>query len=284
MRLFILHRTRYRYSTPVKESFNEVRLQPFSNEHQTCDSFELRIDPAVAVRRYQDFYLNWVHHFEITPPHASLTIESRTRVTTTGANWLDPAATPVPLSVAPSLARLERCFDYLQSSEFVENDPALWRMALDATAGHTDLWQAAQALNRFVQAHLTYTPLSTHAQTHMRDALAARVGVCQDFAHVLIGLCRSIQIPALYVSGYLCTPGAQASHAWVEVFLPEIGWRALDPTHGRQPDERYVKLAVGRDYADVPPVRGNYKGITRREMEVEVTVTEEPAPLALSAT
>ncbi len=274
MRLLILHTTRYRYSTPVKESFNEVRLQPFSNEHQTCESFELAIQPIVPVRRYQDFYLNWVHHFEVAPQHSSLSIESRTRVTTSLVNWLDPAATPALLSRAPSLARMERCFDYLQSSEFVESDPAVWRMALDATAGYTDLWQAAQALNRFVYQHLKYLPQSTHAKTHMRDALNARAGVCQDFAHVLIGLCRAIQIPALYVSGYLCTPGAQASHAWVEVFVPDVGWRGLDPTHAGQPDERYVKLAVGRDYADVPPVQGHYKGITERTLEVDVRVEE----------
>ena len=274
MRLLILHRTRYRYSSPVKESFNEVHLMPFSNEHQTCDLFHLRVEPVVAVRRYQDFYLNWVHHFEVNSPHQFLSIESEARVTTSLANWLDPAATPAPLSRAPSLVRLERCFDYLQASEFVDIDPAVWRMALDATAGIEDFWQAAQALNRFVQSHLQYLPQATHAKTHMRDALAARAGVCQDFAHILIGMCRAIQIPALYVSGYLCTPGAQASHAWVEVFVPDMGWRGLDPTHACQPDERYVKLAVGRDYADVPPVQGHYKGVTQRTLEVDVRVEE----------
>ena len=274
MKLLIHHRTRYRYATPVKESFNELRLQPVSNEHQTCEDFQLRVEPAAAIRRYLDFYRNWVHHFDLAPPHTELLIESRVRVVTNPANWLDLAATPLPLSRVTELARLERCYDYLMSSDYVELEPAIWRLALDATVGQTDVWQAAQALNRFVHGHLTYTPQSTDAKTHMRDALAARVGVCQDFAHVLIGLCRSLQIPALYVSGYLCTPGAQASHAWAEVFLPDIGWRALDPTHARQPDERYVKIAVGRDYADVPPTRGHYKGVTQRTMEVDVKVEE----------
>ena len=87
-------------------------------------------------------------------------------------------------------------------------------------------------------------------------------------------LCRSIQIPALYVSGYLHTPDANASHAWIEVFIPGIGWRALDPTHGRQPDQNYVKLAVGRDYSDAAPTRGHYKGVTERTMEVTVRIEE----------
>ncbi len=272
VKLFITHRTHYRYASPVKESFNELRLQPVTNEHQTCESFELRVEPAANIRRYLDFYRNWVHHFEVNPPHTELLIESQTRVTTNSANWLDPAARPASMKRIPELARMERCFDYLQASSYVELEPAIWRLALDATAGETDLWQAAQALNRFVHAHMDYLPRSTDAKTHMRDALAARAGVCQDFAHILIGLCRSLQIPALYVSGYFCTPGAQASHAWAEVFLPEIGWRALDPTHARQADERYVKIAVGRDYADVPPTSGNYKGTTRRTMQVDVNV------------
>jgi transglutaminase-like putative cysteine protease len=100
--------------------------------------------------------------------------------------------------------------------------------------------------------------------------------VCQDFAHVMIGLCRSAQIPARYVSGYLATESASATHAWTEVFIPTIGWRALDPTHIRQPDESYVKIAVGRDYDDVPPLRGTYRGTLSRRMEVDVRIT--PAP------
>ena len=274
MKLFITHRTHFRYASPVKESFNEVRLQPVTNEHQTCESFELRVEPAVTVHRYLDFYRNWVHHFDVNPPHTELLIESKTRVTTNSSNWLDPEARPAPLTRVPELARMERCFDYLQSSDFVALDPEIWRLALDATAGETDIWQAAQMLNRFVRAHMAYIPLSTNAMTPMRNALTARAGVCQDFAHILIGLCRSLQIPALYVSGYLNTPGAQASHAWAEVFLPEIGWRALDPTHARQPDENYVKIAVGRDYADITPTRGHYKGMTQRTMQVDVSVQQ----------
>jgi transglutaminase-like putative cysteine protease len=97
-------------------------------------------------------------------------------------------------------------------------------------------------------------------------------GVCQDFAHVMIGLCRAMKIPALYVSGYLATEEASATHAWMEVYLPGIGWRALDPTHDRQTDDQYVKIAVGRDYADVAPVAGTYLGTTERKLEVEVKI------------
>jgi transglutaminase-like putative cysteine protease len=127
----------------------------------------------------------------------------------------------------------------------------------------------------WVHSQFTYAPRSTTAYTRMAEALERRTGVCQDYAHVLIGLCRSLQIPALYVSGYLSTPGADASHAWVEIFIPELGWRALDPTHNHQPDDNYVKVAVGRDYSDVPPTRGHYKGTQQRSIEVEVQISPD---------
>ena len=107
----------------------------------------------------------------------------------------------------------------------------------------------------------------------MEAVIKDRRGVCQDFAHFMIGLCRSVNIPARYVSGYLATEAASATHAWMEAFIPGIGWRALDPTHNRQIDETYVKIGHGRDYADVPPVSGNYRGTLDRNMQVEVKIT-----------
>jgi transglutaminase-like putative cysteine protease len=267
-----MHRTRYTYAAPVRESFNEVRLRPVSNEHQRCDSFVLKVIPAVHLRHYEDFYANCVHHFEVPQPHSSLLVEAQSLVVTTEDNWLDPMAQPFPLSRIHECVRLERCFEYLQSSQYVELDPVVWRVAIDASAGCTDTWQAAQALMRWVHGQFTYAPKATTAYTRMAEALQRRTGVCQDYAHVLIGLCRSLQIPALYVSGYLCTPGADASHAWVEVYIPDVGWRALDPTHNVQPDQNYVKIAVGRDYADVTPTRGHYKGTQQRSIEVEVQI------------
>ena len=124
----------------------------------------------------------------------------------------------------------------------------------------------------FAHGYLKYLPNSTHVHTHMRDVIVQRSGVCQDYAHFLIGLCRSVKIPARYVSGYLATETANATHAWVEVFIPGLGWRALDPTHNCQINEAYVKIGHGRDYADVPPVTGNYHGTLERTMVVEVKI------------
>jgi transglutaminase-like putative cysteine protease len=184
----------------------------------------------------------------------------------------------VPLAKLAESGRSERCFDFLQESTYVEKTPEAWRLALDVTAGRDDVWGAACAIMNHIHTRFAYTPNLTCVHTHMRDVLTDNRGVCQDFSHVMIGLCRALHIPALYVSGYLYNGprdhllGTQASHAWCEVFVPGIGWCGLDPTNNQPTDERYIKLAIGRDYADVPPVRGHYKGTTDRKMEVEVHI------------
>jgi transglutaminase-like putative cysteine protease len=273
MKLDILHRTRYVYTSPVRDSFNDVRLEPPSIPEQTVESFLLRVLPAVRMKHYTDFYSNWIHHFEIPEAHTYLLIESQSRIVTHWPKPIPADAQLCPLSKIGDAANLERCFDFLQTSRYIEMEADAWRLALDATDGQTNVWPAALAIMRFTKDYLKYESRSTHVHTHMRDVIKDRRGVCQDFAHMMIGLCRSVKIPARYISGYLATEAASATHAWVEVFIPGTGWRALDPTHNRQIDETYVKIGHGRDYGDVPPVSGNYRGTLERTMEVEVKIT-----------
>jgi transglutaminase-like putative cysteine protease len=272
MKWDISHRTSYKYASPVRGSNNEVHLEPISNEEQTLESFDLKVTPETRIRSYHDFYSNDVHHFEILEPHSELIIESHSIVTTNGSLGLPLSDRPASRSQLKDVIKVGRCYDFIQTSRFVDTDPETWRLALDAIHGEDDVWQCALRLMAFVHQHLTYQSNSTGVHTHMREVLKDRRGVCQDFAHVLLGLCRSLQIPALYVSGYLATETASATHAWIEVFVPGHRWQGLDPTHNRQPDETYVKLSVGRDYADVPPVRGTYKGTTERTLEVDVKI------------
>lgn len=274
MKWEILHRTEYKYAAPVRDSFNEARLQPFSDEWQTVDHFLLKVLPAARLRHHHDFYSNVVHHFEISELHSSLLVESQLQVTLKPRPQLALDATPFPLNRIGEAARETRVFDFLQESRFVELSPEFWRMAIDATQGVTDTWQAAQSLMRSVYGGFKYEPNSTGVHTHARDVLREKRGVCQDFAHVMLSLCRALKIPALYVSGYLATEIASATHAWVEVLIPGVGWQPLDPTHNCQPGETYVKIAVGRDYADVAPVTGQYKGTTDRQMQVRVSIKQ----------
>ncbi len=272
MKYDILHRTRYTYASQVRDSFNDIRLQPMPIPGQTVESFLLKVLPAARLTHFKDFYSNWVHHFEIVEPHSQLLIEASSRVVTT-PNAPLPMAKLCSFEQMKEAVNIERCFDYLRESRYVELSPEAWKLALDATQGLDDAWLAALALMKFVHTHLKYETASTHVHTHMNEVLRDRRGVCQDFAHFLIGLCRLTKIPARYVSGYLATETASATHAWVEIFLPGRGWCGLDPTHDCQPGETYVKIATGRDYGDVAPVSGNYRGTRERKLEVTVKIT-----------
>lgn len=299
MRWEIHHTTRYTYSEPVRDSYNELRLQPASDQRQKVEGFLLKILPATRLRHYADFYGNCVHHFEIAEPHTSLAVESIFSVTTRPGQFFNlagrhpvtehaaanepscAAPPPWPLSRVNELQQFHLCYDFLQESRYVDTQPDTWRLAVDAHTGTFDVWDAAYAIMGFVHGHLTYESASTTVHTHMREVLIQRRGVCQDFAHVMLGLCRSLKIPARYVSGYLATEQASATHAWVEIFIPDAGWIPLDPTHNRLPDENYIKIGAGRDYADVAPVSGTYAGSGQRSMLVAVSIRPILEPLSL---
>jgi transglutaminase-like putative cysteine protease len=272
MKFDIFHRTRYTYATPVRDSFNDVRLQPMPIPEQSVESFLLKVLPSARLTHFKDFYSNWVHHFELVEAHDYLVIEATSRVITRPLVAL-PEAPLCPLDQLRQAPNIERCFDYLHDSRFVELSPEAWKLAVDATHGIEDAWLAALALMRFTHFYLKYESASTHVHTHMSEVLRDRRGVCQDFAHLMLGLCRLLKLPARYISGYLATENASATHAWTEVFIPGHGWRGLDPTNNRQINENYIKIANGRDYGDVPPVSGNYRGTRDRKMQVEVKIT-----------
>lgn len=277
MKLRVTHRTRYDYASPVTDSHNEVHLHPTPLCGQTLHSFILKILPATQLQHYSDFYLNFVHFFDIPQPHSSLTIES-TSVVTTCQNRLPEDLKTVPLSDLQACTRMEECHDFLGATGYITLSADVWKLACEACQGIDDVWQSALAIMRFVYESFTYAPKTTTVYTPMSQVIVGRYGVCQDFAHVMIGMCRTLKIPARYVSGYLYNgptetlTGAQASHAWCEVYVPGWGWRGLDPTNNCQADEHHVKVAVGRDYADVVPIRGYYFGTPEMKMSVHVEV------------
>ncbi|HEY0454897.1 MAG TPA: transglutaminase family protein [Verrucomicrobiae bacterium] len=279
MKLEVIHRTQFAYAEPVKDSFNEVRLQPTSSDGQACHSFILKVIPSTRLAHFLDFYLNYVHYFEVPESHGSLLIES-TSIVTTSVDTRARSETSISLKSLPDCIRLEECYDFLQPSQFVSLGPEIWKLALDASYGMTEVWPVALAIMQFIHCQFQYTPLATNVGTHMTEVIQQRRGVCQDFTHVMIGMCRSLKIPARYVSGYLYNGpagqlvGAQASHAWCEVYLPGFGWHGLDPTNNCEVDERFVKVAIGRDYSDIVPVKGHYKGPPSKRMNVEVKVRD----------
>jgi transglutaminase-like putative cysteine protease len=282
MLLHLIHRTTFVYAGAVRDSFNEVRLRPVDDPSQACRAFHLRISPDGGdVRDYTDYYGNRVHYFDLAASHEKLVIEAESQVETT-PDHLRPAIPAIPSPGQPGArAPSELYSEFLADSHYVPLSVELWRDTQDvfADSPRTEIWQDALRLGRHVYKTFTYKPHSTGVHTLATDALKLRTGVCQDYAHVMLGLCRTVGIPARYVSGYFFNrtrrPGEiEASHAWVEILVPSFGWAAYDPTHDRVADERYVKIAAGRDYGDIRPVSGTYRGASTRELRVEVMVRE----------
>lgn len=277
MKLAVFHRTVFHYGMPVTHSVNTLHLEPRTFPYQKTIGALIRVIPATRVRRFTDLFQNITHHFELPGAHSKLEIESRIKVHNL----------PLDISAGSRAATLdgyrdpsirEQIWPYLQESRWVSRHPEVWRQAVDVTAPFTAVFDQANALMDWVYREFRYESGVTNVNTHLEEAFQMRRGVCQDFTHVMLGLCRAVGIPARYASGYLYNGprdtlvGAQASHAWAEVYLPAAGWIGFDPTNNTLADERYVKISVGRDYEDVAPVRGSYNGTGHCRMEVLVEV------------
>jgi transglutaminase-like putative cysteine protease len=267
MWLRVEHVTRFSYDSPVREAYTELRLKPADAGGQRCSSFTLVTEPrGASIHEYVDRFGNSVQHFDVLAPHSALTVRVRSEV------WTPERFDP--LRAEPSL--VDR-WDFLHPTRYVSSEGEIGRLATTADEGE-DVAATAWSLLRAVQGAMTYERGSTHVHTHAEEALADGRGVCQDFAHVLIGLCRARGIPARYVSGYLLDPAGNgdrsASHAWVDVLDPTRGWVSLDPTHDTEQTDHYIRVGVGRDYADVAPTRGVYTGNAVEELEVSVEIVE----------
>lgn len=282
----LAHVTLFSYDGPVSESYNELRLRPRHDETQSCLSFRLTTTPFSKPAAHLDYFNNWVHQFHILPEHRELRVESEAVV------LVHP--TPPFFSEAVPLHELDRrleelrdeYYDWLAPSQYCPLLPALSVLTheVEARCDGTVRGFAVTAAT-IVNQQFTYKPGATHVHSSIEDCLITRTGVCQDFSHLLIALLRYRGIPARYVSGYLVPRqsldaksamenviGGQASHAWVQANIPDIGWIGLDPTVGYFVDEQHILVARGRDYGDVPPVRGVYKGHAGQSLSVDVLV------------
>lgn len=275
----VRHITRFRYSRPVTESVMEVRMQPRRDETQHCLSFELTTEPVTRITASRDYLGNIVHHFDVLRPHQELTITARALVTTSAPSppvGLDPSA----WAALDAMVQEGECVEMLIPSHFARPTPLLREFAreLEITRRGDPLSLLYEVGERLHNA-LTYMPKSTHVDSPIDVALQQRQGVCQDYAHIMIALMRELGIPCRYVSGYLyhrrddtSKDAPDATHAWVEALLPELGWVGFDPTNNMPVGERHIRVAVGRDYADVPPTRGVFKGQADTELGVAVQV------------
>lgn len=264
MLIRVEHTTTFTYAARIGEAYTELRLRPLSSGGQDCTSFRLVTDPpGVSIRAYRDRLGNHVHQLEVLEDHDRISMTALSEVSTAPA-FADAAREPSPLEL----------YDYLAPTVYAPFSEALVELS-SAAEGGTETERAVEVM-RTVRSLLVYEPGTTDVMTRADAALALGRGVCQDFSHVMLAACRRAGIPSRYVSGYLYDPlgqGEVASHAWLDVLDAERGWVSLDPTHDREQNEAYVRVAVGRDYADVPPTRGVWKGTTQETLEVAVRIT-----------
>jgi transglutaminase-like putative cysteine protease len=281
----VRHITRFRYEPAVRESVMEVRMQPRTDARQRCLSFSLDVSPRANMMVYRDFFGNAVHHFDIPGQH----------------ELIEVAAQAVVEVLPPLVARASEAGNWEELDARVAQGD-YWEMLLpshyaqptellEKLRAHLDLrrrgnpLELLQEVNTSMYEFFEYAPNTTKVDSPIDEALQSRQGVCQDFAHIMIALVRQLKIPCRYVSGYLFHEDsakdrspAGATHAWVEAYLGELGWVAFDPTNNLPGCERHIRVAIGRDYADVPPTRGVHKGEAGSELSVTVSVSPMDAP------
>jgi len=288
----IRHLTRFRYEQPISESIMETRMNPRSDASQHCLTFSLSVSPRCRVFSYRDYLGNNVQHFDIPGEHNQLVIVAESVVE-------QQPRPDVPGFLAPdawqALDKLIEAGDYsemLLPSTFAVQSPALLKLAekMNVTR-RDDPLMLVQELNQRLFEYFEYVPRHTRVDSPIDEAIASGKGVCQDFTHTMIALLRHVRIPARYVSGYLyrsredndrSTP--DATHAWVEAMMPHLGWVGFDPTNNLVAHHRHIRTAVGRDYADVPPTHGVFRGSTSSELYVAVQVDASDHAPALDRT
>ena len=294
MLLHVTHETRYEYAPPVETAQHLAHLKPLATGSKRLVSHLLTIDPPPAQRgELPDVYGNTRAFFALEATHDRLVVTAESVVDTSVPMLSDAIARELPWETVRERFRFRKDATFDAASEFVFPSPYVPRhddFAAYARASFVPgrpTFDVAMDLTERMYRDFDYDADSTEINTPAVEALAQRKGVCQDFAHIMIACFRTLGLPARYVSGYLLTQpppgqprlvGADASHAWVSVYLPgeskdcDGGWADFDPTNGRQPGEDYVTLAIGRDYSDVSPMRGVLHGGARHTLSVGVTV------------
>jgi transglutaminase-like putative cysteine protease len=283
MLLRISHRTRFVYDHPARDSHNELRVRPLDDAEQRCLNFELSIDQPAAVLSYRDFFGNHAHSVSVSTPHRELTIVAQSLVERFDAPpEVFPGVTFRDFLVEDE-AHVRDYWEFLNPSRYVPFSSRLQKLFWMARPGDTeDVAIYVARIVAWVRDQFDYQKARTHVHSSLDDILKSGGGVCQDFAHLTIGLLRLAGVPARYVSGYLAPTisptgnasfGEQASHAWLEAWLPYAGWTGFDPTNRYRTDERHIRVAVGRDYADVPPLMGVYRSqAANQEMTVDLNI------------
>lgn len=275
MLLRVQHETKLTYTNDVAETVFEVRMGPPSEEDQTCLGYRLRITPSSPVTVYQDGFGNRVDLFNVYTPYRELIIRASSVVRTHRPPG-GPKLAEVDFDPESDEFQAVEAVEYRLPSKLVGGSPELTAFVESIPTPRGTLLDVVQQLMAATRSRLAYEKKVTSARTPVGEALTLGSGVCQDFAHLFLGACRGFGLPARYVSGYIHEPGEIATHAWCQVWAGRNGWVDVDPTRGEIVGDDYVRLALGRDYLDVPPNRGIYRG--QADETINVAVKVEPIP------
>ena len=263
----------------------EIRMQPRTDNQQNCLQFSLNLKPAPKSFVFQDQHGNLIHHFDIPAKHTQLEITTNSIV-----EVFEPAELPedLPLNSWDEIDKLtfhEDFWEFTQPSFFAKTTEALENLAQELNLSRDeDALTLLKRINTFLNKDFDYAQDATEVDSPIDEAIKKRGGVCQDFSNIMIALARFLKIPCRYVSGYLFHRtddrshiAQDATHAWCEAYLPTVGWVGFDPTNNLICADRHIRVAVGRDYADVPPTRGIFKGVAESDLTVAVKVTTADA-------
>ena len=288
MKYKLIHKTNYKYAQAVNNYHSLLCLSPRTLPNQSCRDFKIQItpEPSQIIER-TDFYGNKTHYFSLHSPHKDLTVLT-TAFVEKSSESIGSLFMPSEISCGAVRQRLVNdrslkieMLEYMLPSPFVKWDQEIAAFASDCFQEHVPLFECVQKLCSKIYTEFDFVPDFTTVNTPIREVLASKKGVCQDFSHLAIACIRSFGFAARYVSGYLETlpppgkpklQGSDASHAWISVYIPDYGWCDFDPTNNVVPGERHIVTAWGRDYCDVPPLKGIIFSYGKHTLTVEVDV------------
>lgn len=275
----IHHITKYEYEKPVTESVNEIRIFPYQSNSQEVLQHDLNITDHPELQVFNDYWGNKTGIFSLLHSHRQLVIESKLIVRTTLPSQLQvnfhSSFNELTGEIGTSLVLLE-----LTRPDTIENQSIIQDICNEINHPGRSVANAVEKSSEYIFKHFKYTKGITTIESTVDEILQHQGGVCQDFAHVLLQILRTLNIPCRYVSGYICPNkngmrGEGATHAWVEAWIPQFGWAGIDPTNNVWVTNNHVKLAVGRNFSDCSPVKGTFKGPARQELFVWVSVGYE---------
>lgn len=281
MPLFTIHHiTYYNYDRPVKENINQVKIFPVEDDHQQVKHFELTVSTDPVVNIFDDFFGNKVGDFNVYLPHTELSIDCRMTVQTADKAVSNDSLPVVDLTELQKQKDQEIYLYRLSVPEQIGLQQEIHKVLTELGVYQLPVAEVSRVCCKYVYDSFKYQKGITNIETTVDEILVHRQGVCQDFAHVLLQLLRSVGIPSRYVSGYICPNksglrGEGATHAWVEYYLPGCGWVGIDPTNNILVNSHHVKLATGRHFSDCTPVKGIFKGIAKQSLSIYVSVGYE---------